>query len=150
VLEGFWIRHHSRTLFCRAVPNPNLTIRDFFHRRTRADAPGVCVHTAAAFVSTLQPALSWAASNGVWAVNRSLVRAFASPPPSLCPPPERERGNLVGSLVREHAAARAELGRVQRRVGRQPLAGARVRFPSSLALSTPPREREREPGGLPG
>jgi hypothetical protein len=22
--------HHSRTLFCRAVPNPNLTIRNFF------------------------------------------------------------------------------------------------------------------------
>jgi hypothetical protein len=29
-LEGFWIRHHSRTKFCRAVPDPNVTIRNFF------------------------------------------------------------------------------------------------------------------------
>jgi hypothetical protein len=34
--RGFGFVHHSRTLFCRAVPNPNLTIRDFFHRGTPA------------------------------------------------------------------------------------------------------------------
>jgi hypothetical protein len=28
--RGFGFVHHSRTLFCRAVPNPNLTIRNFF------------------------------------------------------------------------------------------------------------------------
>jgi hypothetical protein len=27
--RGFGFVHHSRTLFCRAVPNPNITIRDF-------------------------------------------------------------------------------------------------------------------------
>jgi hypothetical protein len=26
---GFGFVHHSRTLFCRAVPSPNLTIRNF-------------------------------------------------------------------------------------------------------------------------
>jgi hypothetical protein len=29
-LGRFWICHYSRTLFCRAVPNPNLTVRNFF------------------------------------------------------------------------------------------------------------------------
>jgi hypothetical protein len=34
-LEGFWIRPSFKGhFFCRAVPNPNLTIRNFFHRRT--------------------------------------------------------------------------------------------------------------------
>jgi hypothetical protein len=28
--RGFGFVHHSRTVFCRAVPNPNLTIRHFF------------------------------------------------------------------------------------------------------------------------
>jgi hypothetical protein len=28
--RGFGFVHHSRTLFCRAVPNPNITIRNFF------------------------------------------------------------------------------------------------------------------------
>jgi hypothetical protein len=28
--RGFGSVHHSRTTFCRAVPNPNLTIRNFF------------------------------------------------------------------------------------------------------------------------
>jgi hypothetical protein len=28
--RGFGFFHHSRSVFCRAVPNPNLTIRDFF------------------------------------------------------------------------------------------------------------------------
>jgi hypothetical protein len=28
--RGFGFVHHSRTLFCRAVPSPNLTIRNFF------------------------------------------------------------------------------------------------------------------------
>jgi hypothetical protein len=28
--RGFGFVHHSRTIFCRAVPNPNLTIRNFF------------------------------------------------------------------------------------------------------------------------
>jgi hypothetical protein len=27
--RGFGFVHHSRTVFCRAAPNPNLTIRDF-------------------------------------------------------------------------------------------------------------------------
>jgi hypothetical protein len=27
--RGFGFVHHSRTVFCRAVPNPNLTIRNF-------------------------------------------------------------------------------------------------------------------------
>jgi hypothetical protein len=49
--RGFGFVHHSRALFCRAVPNPNITIRNFFHRRTmrlfaagwptRAPAPSV-------------------------------------------------------------------------------------------------------------
>jgi hypothetical protein len=32
--KGFGFVHHSRTIFIfsRAVPNPNLTIRHFFHR----------------------------------------------------------------------------------------------------------------------
>jgi hypothetical protein len=30
--RGFGFVHRSRTIFCRAVPNPNLTIRNFFHR----------------------------------------------------------------------------------------------------------------------
>jgi hypothetical protein len=29
-LEGFWIRPSFKDLFCRAVPNPSLTIRHFF------------------------------------------------------------------------------------------------------------------------
>ena len=28
--RGFGFVYHSRTIFCRAVPNPNLTIRNFF------------------------------------------------------------------------------------------------------------------------
>jgi hypothetical protein len=28
--RGFGFVHHSRTLFCRAVPNPNITIRTLF------------------------------------------------------------------------------------------------------------------------
>ena len=28
--RGFGFVHHSRTVFCRAVPNPNITIRNFF------------------------------------------------------------------------------------------------------------------------
>ena len=28
--RGFGFGHHSRTIFCRAVPNPNLAIRNFF------------------------------------------------------------------------------------------------------------------------
>jgi hypothetical protein len=28
--RGFGFVHHSRTSFCRAVPNPNITIRNFF------------------------------------------------------------------------------------------------------------------------
>jgi hypothetical protein len=31
--RGFGFGHHSRTIFCRAVPNPNLTIRNFFIAR---------------------------------------------------------------------------------------------------------------------
>ena len=34
--KGFGFVHHSRTICCRAVPNPHLTIRDFF----TAVAPG--------------------------------------------------------------------------------------------------------------
>jgi hypothetical protein len=33
---GFGFVHHSRTVFCRAVPNPNLTIRHFFIAVRRA------------------------------------------------------------------------------------------------------------------
>lgn len=40
---------------------------------SRADQPGVCVHTSASFLSTLQPALTWSASDAQWSVNRSLV-----------------------------------------------------------------------------
>jgi hypothetical protein len=38
--RGFGFVHHSRTIFCRAVPNPNLTIRNFFiavHLRERRE-----------------------------------------------------------------------------------------------------------------
>jgi hypothetical protein len=28
--RGLGFVHHSRTIFCRAVPNPNITIRNFF------------------------------------------------------------------------------------------------------------------------
>jgi hypothetical protein len=28
--RGFGFVHYSRTVFCRKVPNPNITIRDFF------------------------------------------------------------------------------------------------------------------------
>ena len=28
--RGFGFVHHSRSIFCRAVPNPSLTIRNFF------------------------------------------------------------------------------------------------------------------------
>jgi hypothetical protein len=30
VPRGFGFVYHSRTIFCRAVPNPNITIRNFF------------------------------------------------------------------------------------------------------------------------
>ena len=43
--RGFGFVHHSRTVFCRAVPNPNLTIRNFCiavpqrrHRRVQPPA----------------------------------------------------------------------------------------------------------------
>ena len=43
--RGFGFVHHSRTVFCRAVPNPNTTIRNFFvavprPRATRAVVGG--------------------------------------------------------------------------------------------------------------
>jgi hypothetical protein len=34
VPRGFGFVHHSIAIFYRAVPNPNLTIRNFFDRRT--------------------------------------------------------------------------------------------------------------------
>jgi hypothetical protein len=37
--RGFGFVHRSRTLFCRAVPNPNVTIRNFFIAARERDAP---------------------------------------------------------------------------------------------------------------
>jgi hypothetical protein len=36
--RGFGFVHHSRTLFCRAVPNPNITIRIFCIAVSQRDA----------------------------------------------------------------------------------------------------------------
>ena len=41
--RGFGFVHRSRTLFCRAVPNPNLTIRNFFIA-VKQQQPGLTVH----------------------------------------------------------------------------------------------------------
>ena len=38
--RGFGFFHHSRTVFCRAVPNANLTIRNFFVAVPQAAAEG--------------------------------------------------------------------------------------------------------------
>jgi acyl-CoA synthetase (AMP-forming)/AMP-acid ligase II len=44
LLKSFGFVHRSRTVFCRAVPNPNITIRDFFIAAQRREgAPPICV-----------------------------------------------------------------------------------------------------------
>jgi hypothetical protein len=45
VLRGFGFVHHSRTIIYRAVPNPNITIRDFFSSPCVFRARGSCRHT---------------------------------------------------------------------------------------------------------
>jgi hypothetical protein len=43
VPRGFGFVHHSIAILYHEVPNPNITIRNFFHRST----PGLCPLTAA-------------------------------------------------------------------------------------------------------
>jgi hypothetical protein len=38
--EGFWIRHHLIAILYHDVPNPSLTIRNFFHRCTARAGDG--------------------------------------------------------------------------------------------------------------
>jgi hypothetical protein len=46
--RGFGFVHHSRTLFCRAVPNPYLTIRNFFIAVRQAEAEAAVASLEAA------------------------------------------------------------------------------------------------------
>jgi hypothetical protein len=62
--RGFGFVHHSRTLFCRAVPNPNLTIRKLLHRRTAAPpwtwiAQGAVVGRRVAAAAERHPVVAW-------------------------------------------------------------------------------------------
>jgi hypothetical protein len=41
--RGFGFVHHSRTLFCRGVPNPNVTIRNFLIAVRQAMGLGCCM-----------------------------------------------------------------------------------------------------------
>jgi hypothetical protein len=47
VPRGFGFVHHSRAILYHEVPNPNLTIRNFFHRSTPVAAGGELTHTGA-------------------------------------------------------------------------------------------------------
>jgi hypothetical protein len=78
--KGFGFVHHSRTRFCRAVPNPNLTVRDFFFAVSRGGSGGL----------TWVPALRQEAcrgsapttrgySCGLWLLLHSLASGTASP-----------------------------------------------------------------------
>jgi hypothetical protein len=75
--RGFGFVHHSRAIFCRAVPNPNLTIRDFsiavsgeagecqfdfsgdwLHQQHRSAVATHCWHPKARFPTRSKPYLN--------------------------------------------------------------------------------------------